>query len=50
MPGTRTKTGPKGIYIRNATVPQKINKKYLWVKVAMGRARRIFEPTNNPNP
>jgi hypothetical protein len=41
--------GPK-VYIWNATAPQKINKKYFRVKVAIGKARRIFEPTNNPNP
>jgi hypothetical protein len=49
-PGTTTGTGPKGIYIRNAAAPQKINKKNLRVKVATSRGRRIFEPTNNPNP
>jgi hypothetical protein len=46
--GTTTGAGAKGIYIWNATAPQKINKKNLWVKVAMGRARRIFELTKQP--
>jgi hypothetical protein len=41
--------GPK-VYIWNATAPQKINKKYFRAKVAMGRGRRIFVSTNNPNP
>ena len=48
--GTTTGARPKGIYISNAAATLKINKKNLRVKVAMGRARRIFEPTNNPKP
>jgi hypothetical protein len=49
-PGTTTGTGPKGIYISHAAATLKINKKNLRVKVATGRARRIFVSTNNPNP
>jgi hypothetical protein len=49
-PGTTTGTGPKGIYISHAAATLKINKKNLRVKVAIGRGRRIFVSTNNPNP